>query len=215
MSLSSKKISKVALFLAFVFIIAYFVINSLDNTYRLPPKPDIRINDSTLLGVDTNDNGVRDDVERWIYQTYDTYIPCIKQDISVESSSGEFYTTTIKECNGEPVQYHQIIREIAMQYARAYQTILKNPENYEKNIELEDAAYYCNRYFTINMEDTNKSILIDHTIASKLKAVQLNTQSRIKAYEKYTKQLNGTIYEFEQGFYKKYCDFDVDTLLNN
>ena len=38
--------------------------------HRLPPEPDPTINNATLLGVDTNDNGVRDDVERWVYETY-------------------------------------------------------------------------------------------------------------------------------------------------
>jgi len=38
--------------------------------YRLPPEPDPKINNATLLGVDVNHNGVRDDVERWIYHTY-------------------------------------------------------------------------------------------------------------------------------------------------
>jgi len=36
----------------------------------LPPKPDKTLNDSTLLGIDSNNNGVRDDVERWIYEEY-------------------------------------------------------------------------------------------------------------------------------------------------
>jgi hypothetical protein len=35
--------------------------------YRLPPEPDPEINNATLLGIDSNDNGVRDDVERRIY----------------------------------------------------------------------------------------------------------------------------------------------------
>ncbi len=38
--------------------------------HRLPPEPDPKINNATLLGVDVNHNGVRDDVERWIYKTY-------------------------------------------------------------------------------------------------------------------------------------------------
>jgi len=40
------------------------------NGHRLPPEPDPKVNNSTLLGVDVNHNGVRDDVERWIYKTY-------------------------------------------------------------------------------------------------------------------------------------------------
>ncbi len=40
------------------------------NGHRLPPEPDPKVNNATLLGVDVNHNGVRDDVERWIYKTY-------------------------------------------------------------------------------------------------------------------------------------------------
>jgi hypothetical protein len=40
------------------------------NSHILPPEPDPQINNSTLLGIDSNNNGVRDDVERWIYKTY-------------------------------------------------------------------------------------------------------------------------------------------------
>ena len=40
------------------------------NGHRLPPEPNKALNDSTLLGIDLNDNGVRDDVERWIFEEY-------------------------------------------------------------------------------------------------------------------------------------------------
>jgi len=40
------------------------------NGHTLPPEPDKATNDATLLGVDVNGNDVRDDVERWIYETY-------------------------------------------------------------------------------------------------------------------------------------------------
>ncbi len=40
------------------------------NGYKLPPEPDETLNNSTLLGIDSNDNGVRDDVERKIVETY-------------------------------------------------------------------------------------------------------------------------------------------------
>ena len=38
--------------------------------YVLPPEPDPAVNNATLGGVDSNNNGVRDDVERNIYATY-------------------------------------------------------------------------------------------------------------------------------------------------
>ena len=40
------------------------------NGHTLPPEPDPVENDATLGGVDSNNNGVRDDVERKIYVTY-------------------------------------------------------------------------------------------------------------------------------------------------
>ncbi|SFV56659.1 hypothetical protein MNB_SM-4-74 [hydrothermal vent metagenome] len=44
------------------------------NGHKLPPIPNKTLNDSTLLGIDLNNNGVRDDVERKIYLTYDKKI---------------------------------------------------------------------------------------------------------------------------------------------
>ncbi|MHC3995027.1 hypothetical protein ACXWTF_09360 [Thiomicrolovo sp. ZZH C-3] len=45
--------------------------------HRLPPEPDPKINNSTLLGVDSNDNGVRDDVERWTILKYKEKHPIV------------------------------------------------------------------------------------------------------------------------------------------
>jgi hypothetical protein len=38
--------------------------------HRLPPEPDPQVNNATLLGIDSNHNDVRDDVERWIYENH-------------------------------------------------------------------------------------------------------------------------------------------------
>jgi len=54
------------------------------NGHVLPPEPDKALNDSTLLGIDVNDNGVRDDVERWIYETYKDKHP-IHIDIAMQA----------------------------------------------------------------------------------------------------------------------------------
>ena len=48
------------------------------NGHILPPEPDPKVNNATLLGVDVNKNGVRDDVERYILQTYG------KEDITIQ-----------------------------------------------------------------------------------------------------------------------------------
>jgi len=40
------------------------------NGYTLPPEPNKEENEKTLLGIDSNNNGVRDDVERAIYEKF-------------------------------------------------------------------------------------------------------------------------------------------------
>ena len=56
-----------------------------DTGRRLPPEPDPVVNNATLLGVDVNQNGVRDDVERWIYKTYKDKHP-IYIDIAMQAA---------------------------------------------------------------------------------------------------------------------------------
>ena len=57
------------------------------NGHTLPPEPDPVANNATLLGIDVNDNGVRDDVERWIYKTYKDKHP-IHIDIAMQAARG-------------------------------------------------------------------------------------------------------------------------------
>ena len=56
--------------------------------HRLPPEPDPKVNNATLLGVDVNHNGVRDDVERWIYATYKDKHP-IYIDIAMQGAKAK------------------------------------------------------------------------------------------------------------------------------
>ncbi|GIT97183.1 hypothetical protein [Sulfurovum sp. TSL1] len=56
--------------LALVLLLTSNIYSETINGHILPPEPDPKINNSTLLGIDSNNNGVRDDVERWIYKTY-------------------------------------------------------------------------------------------------------------------------------------------------
>jgi hypothetical protein len=39
-------------------------------TWELPPIPDKKLNNSTLLWIDSNNNGVRDDLEIWIVENF-------------------------------------------------------------------------------------------------------------------------------------------------
>ncbi len=70
--------------------------------HTLPPEP--KNPDATLLGVDTNDNGVRDEVERWIYKEMPTY------------------------------HHPKIERVIAMQQAKADQMALVDPTNKDDKV---------------------------------------------------------------------------------
>ena len=70
--------------------------------HLLPEKP--KNPDATLLGVDANKNGVRDDVERWIYLEMPTY------------------------------HHPEIERVIAMQKAKAYQMALVDPTNKDDKV---------------------------------------------------------------------------------
>ncbi|MFK5938644.1 MAG: Ig-like domain-containing protein [Sulfurimonas sp.] len=68
------------------------------NGYKLPPEPDETLNNSTLLGIDVNNNGVRDDVEIYVIKRY--------------AKDPEFPKTKTA---------------LAMQYAWAEQQIIDNP----------------------------------------------------------------------------------------
>jgi hypothetical protein len=57
------------------------------NGHRLPPEPDPAVNNATLLGIDSNNNGARDDVERWIYNEYKDKHP-IHIDIAMQAARG-------------------------------------------------------------------------------------------------------------------------------
>ena len=61
------------------------------NGHTLPPEPDPNINSATLLGIDVYQNDVRDDVERWIYMTYDNPI-----EIGLFMQSARAYQKVIK-----------------------------------------------------------------------------------------------------------------------
>ena len=89
--------------------------------HLLPHEPDNP--DATLLGVDKNDNGVRDEVERWIYKEMPTY------------------------------HHPEIERVIAMTSAKAYQMTLKDPTNKDdKVLQAMEKAHNCWMYYEISRD---------------------------------------------------------------
>ena len=183
--------------------------------HTLPPDPGEE-GKKTLLGIDVNNNGVRDDVERWIYMTYDTYIPCHYEPIEITLDNGEKAEAFEKVCEKEPVEYHQIVREIAMQGARAAQIIIQEPEKARETTHLMDAALDCNIYFELKAANYGEQIDLNQSvIGAELDTVQFNTVERARAYAKYNMALSGGVYSANQSDQEERasCDFDVDALL--
>jgi hypothetical protein len=187
--------------------------------YQLPPCPDPIENDKTLLGIDSNKNGVRDDVEIWIYHTYDTHKNCVKtEEIREEIIEGHNFTYGVihENCTDEDIPYHQIVREIAMQRARAYQIVIQEPEKARETYPILDAAQYCEFYFLDDAKYNNEPILInDYDLYKELRYIQFDTVQRARAYHEYNFYLGGGAYPLETNTNKRraFCDFDVDKLL--
>jgi hypothetical protein len=185
--------------------------------YKLPPCPDEKENAKTLLGIDTNNNGVRDDVEVWIYHTYDTYIPCVEENITVTSNNGTLIHGFKDVCEDKRVPYHQIVREVAMQYARAYQIVIQEPEKARENKKYQDGAQQCKWYFQDYAKYNNEPLLVPdkYDFYKELDNVQFNTIQRVRAYHEFNFHLGGGVYRLETDTQKlrAACDFDIDKTL--
>jgi len=86
-----------------------FYVPEVINGFKLPPEPDEDKNNETLLGIDFNHNGIRDEVERWVITHY-----------------------------ANDPKYPKTKTAIALQYAWASQKILENP-TIESKKYLDDA----------------------------------------------------------------------------
>jgi hypothetical protein len=152
----------------------------------LPPEPDPAVNNGTLLGVDVNDNGVRDDVERYIYHRF---------------SQEEFPKTKIA---------------IAMQYGRALQKILVDPEHAYENETYRhmEKAHDCQWYFydkhlgTSYMEGREfrkQNPVFDEEFKDKV----FNTKNRLEAYFAFNASLSGHGFPGRKKTVDK-CETDID-----
>jgi hypothetical protein len=161
--------------------------------YYIPPiMPNPITSDLTLLGVDSNNNGVRDDVENYIYDRFKGY------------------------------KNYKVEREIAMQFARAAQLLIQDPEKaYEdKKYLIGSRVNSCQEYY-YDTYTKNQSFeeYITYTENHKIfdadfKDVIFNTKQRLKAYFKYNESLSGHV--FEGRFHTKdNCDFDIDAILEH
>ena len=150
------------------------------NGHRLPPEPDKALNDSTLLGIDTNDNDVRDDVERWIYQEYKDKHPI---HIDVAMQGGRAYKLVLET----PEKAKEIRKEVDKAvYCQLY---------YELDAD------------ELNESILIKENVLNEDFRSK---VYFNTKERMEAYDLYDTLLSGDSYTLLDPIEeKRACDFNT------
>ncbi|MGB6018060.1 MAG: Ig-like domain-containing protein [Sulfurimonadaceae bacterium] len=142
------------------------------NGHQLPPEPDPTINNSTLLGIDANGNGVRDDVERLII---------------IEEAKNDKYPKT-----------HTAI---SLQYAWAWQKMIENPV-LESRKYLEKASacqwYWFNKK-TKSIKGFSESLqwVKSHSgrLGVDLEDKIFNTKERIQQRFKFNEACSGNIFK--------------------
>jgi len=138
------------------------------------------VNNSTLLGVDSNHNGVRDDVERWIYQTYKDKHP-IYIDIAMQAARG--YKLVLET----PERAKEIHNEV--------------------NKALYCQMYYEMDGDELGDKLLIKENLLDEFFRSK---IYFNTKERMATYDQYDALLSGDSYALPTVREEKaMCDFNT------
>ncbi|RUM62499.1 MAG: hypothetical protein DSZ03_06640, partial [Sulfurimonas sp.] len=133
------------------------------NGYRLPPEPDPKINNATLLGIDVNNNGVRDDVERWIYETYNHPIE-----------------------RGLFMQSARAYQIVIVDPSKAHETVKYSDATLSCIFYWRYDALDNNESFLL---DKNK----DRIAIKELKKIQFNSIARHIAYQKYNAEFHGKV----------------------
>ena len=143
-----------------------FYVPEMIDGHILPPKPDMQINNSTIAGIDANNNGVRDDIERWVYLDMKTY------------------------------RYPKVERAIAMDWGKAIQTILMNPEKAKEIYDTVHRPQNCFWYYKLGYLGGNMQMYpIGYVIFDdEFRDIAMNTKERQKAYLKYNVLFSGDIY---------------------
>ncbi len=131
--------------------------------HTLPPEPNKEENDKTLLGIDSNSNGVRDDVERWIYKTYKHPI-----ERGIFMQSARAYNIVIVD----PSKAHETVKYMDNQLSCEFYWRYDARDN--------------NESFKLDKYEARK-------IAKKMKKLQFNTLKRHMAYERYNAEFSGEV----------------------
>ena len=168
-------------------IVYRFYVPEVINGFKLPPKPNEAKNNATLLGIDFNHNGIRDDVERLI--------------ITEEAKNKEFSKTHTA---------------ISLQYAWAWQKMIENP-TIDSRKYLEDASacqeYFGDKH-TKNMgyHEYSKWIKNHSTVlGTRLEDTIFNTKERILRRFEFNRACSGNIFELKTPSINR-CMTNIDAL---
>ena len=151
------------------------------NGVRLPPEPLPEENNATLVGIDSNDNGVRDDVERWIYTTFEDKHPV---HIEVGMQSARTWKRIFEGGADKALETVEFVHAaLACQsYYKVY------------------AKYY----------DEPILIFESISLFQQVKRKVLSIPERTEAFFAYDKALSGGVYTLpKSGTRKGQCDFDT------
>ena len=164
-----------------------FYVPEVVNGYRLPPEPNANGNDSTLLGIDVNGNGIRDDVERYIVKRY-----------------------------AADAKYPKTKTAIALQYAWASQKVLAQPTiESKKHIDNAlDCEFYWMSEKTKDMSGFESvkyhllhKVISDTTLRDKI----FNTRERLEAKFAFNASLAGKVFgSRRQGI--ESCQTNIDAI---
>ena len=134
--------------------------------FLLPHEVDETLNNSTLLGIDDNNNSIRDDVERWIL-------------LDMEFNPG----------------HSKAERAIALQLAKAFQMTLSNPTNIDdKPTQALHEAIECQAYYMYVKYDNILDDFMIIKQGKLMKDITFNTKERLKTYWSYDATLGGRVF---------------------
>ncbi len=150
------------------------------NGHTLPHEPDPTINNATLLGVDSNGNGVRDDVERWIYNKYKNKHP-IHIDIAMQAARN-FKLILLYSSDAKKIHYKATEYMDCKSYYQYY------------------ANYYNEKILIVDSFNTEYL----------RKRIYFNTSDRKEKYSQYSVLLSGDSYSLlPMETLKSRCDFNT------
>ena len=150
------------------------------NGHTLPPEPDPKINNSTLLGIDSNNNGVRDDVEIWIYETYKDKHPIY---IDIAMQAGRAYKMVLEHPEKALEIYPEVDKAAYCELYYKYDAkFFHEPLLVKEDI---DSRYFRHKIY-------------------------FNTKERINVYIQYDNLLSGGAYTLpKSNEMKAMCDFNT------